>query len=111
VRNEILDEAIKHTGPRICPECGYQFPFGEFVRRFVLSYGLSKWSCRSCREIIKCDFMKIQIMWLVGILINGGLFALVISYLDLGLFNLIFLIPFFIFVLRTLFYAKFEKYK
>jgi len=110
MNNDILDEFEKHTGPRTCPECGFQFPFGKFVRRFVMSYGLSKWSCQGCRELIKCDFIKIQMMWLIGILVNGILFGVVISYSNLGLFNIIFLIPFFAFVLRTLFYAQFEKH-
>lgn len=107
--NDILDEVEKNTGPRTCPECGYQFPFGAFVIRYVMSYGLSKWSCQGCRELIKCDFIKIQIMWFVGLMISGVLFGVLTTYLDLGLLNIIFLIPGFAFVLLTLFYVKFEK--
>jgi len=109
--NDILDEVEKNTNPRTCPECGYQFPFGAFVTRYLMSYGLSKWSCHGCGELIKCDFIKIQMMWLVGLVIFGGLFGVFVFYLDLGLFNIIFLLPFFAFVWRTLFYAKFEKHK
>lgn len=108
--NDILDEVEKNTGPRTCPECGYQFPFEEFVRRYVMSYGLSKWPCKGCHKLIKCDFIKIQIMWLIGLLASGFLFGVMTSYFDLGLLNIIFLIPGFAFVLLTLFYAKFEKY-
>jgi len=112
--NDILDEAIEHTGARTCPKCGYQFPFGEFVKRYVrgyvMSYGLSKWSCQNCRELIKCDFIKIQMMWLLGLLISGFLFGVLTPYFGLGLFNILFLIPFFAFGLITLFYMKFEKY-
>lgn len=111
MRNDILDEVEKNTGPRICPECGYQFPFKEFVRQYVMSYGLSKWSCQRCRELIKCDFIKLQIMWLVGLFIAGALFGVLTSYFDLGLLIIIILIPFFAFVLLSLFYVKFEKSK
>lgn len=107
--NEILDEAEKYTGPRTCPECGYQLPYWEFVRRYVISKGLPRWSCRGCQELIECDFIKIQMMSSVGLLISGVLFAVFISFFDWGAFNIIFLIPSFAFVLLTLFYAKFEK--
>ena len=108
--NNILDFE-KNTGPRTCPECGYQFPFGEFVKRFVMSYGLSKWSCQGCRELIKCDSINIQIMLLIGLLISGVLFGVLTSYYDLGLLNIIFLIPGFAVVILTFFYVKFEKYE
>lgn len=111
MRNDILDEVEKNTGPRTCPECGYQFPFEEFVKRYVMSYGLSKWSCQDCRELIKCDFIKIQIMSLVGLLISGVLFGVLTFYFDLGLLNIIFLVPGFALVLLTFFYVKFEKYE
>ena len=109
--NDILDEAEKNTGPRTCPVCGYQFPCGEFVKRYVMSYGLSKWSCQGCRASIKCDFINIQIMWLVGLWISGLLFGVLNYYLDLGLLSIVSLAPFFAFVWLTLFYAKFEKYE
>lgn len=110
--NEILDEVEKYTGPRICPECGHQFPFGKFVRQYVMSYGgLSKWSCQGCGELIKCDFNKIQFLWLVSILPFGFLYSVLITYFDLGFLNFIFLTPFFAFVLLTLYYAKFEKHE
>lgn len=108
--NDILDYE-KNTGPRTCPECGYQFPIWEFVKRFVMSYGLSKWSCQGCRELIKCESIKIQIMLLIGLLISGVLFGVLTSYYDLGLLNIIFLIPGFAAVFLTFFYVKFEKYE
>lgn len=107
--NNILDEAEKHTGPRTCPNCGYQFPFRKFVRLYVLSYGLSKWSCQSCGELIGCGFVRLQIIWLIGILISSILVGVLTSYFDLDLFNILFLVPYFTFFLLTLFYVKFEK--
>lgn len=110
--NDILDEVEKYTGPRTCPECGHQFPFGQFVRQYVMSYGgLSKWACQGCRELIKCDFVKVQVFWLIGIVPFGFLFSVLISYFDLGFLNIIFSAPFFAFALLTLYYAKFEKYE
>ena len=107
--SDILDEAEKYAGPRTCPECGHQFPFGPFVRRYVMSYGLSKWSCQSCGELIKCDFIKVQVYWLLGLLPFGFLFSVLMSYLDIGVFNLLYSMPFFAFVLLTLYYVRFEK--
>ncbi len=107
--NDILDEIEKFTGPRTCPECGYQFPFWEFVRRFVMSKGLSEWHCQSCGELIKCDYILIQILWMVGLLVSGILFGVLLPYIGLALLNIIILILNFAFVLLTLFYVKFEK--
>lgn len=109
--NKILDEAETHTGPRTCPNCGYQFPFREFVRLYVMSYGLSEWSCQDCGELIKCDFIKLQIMWLVGILLSAVLVGALTAYFDFDLFNIFFLVPYFAFMLLTLYYAKFERSK
>ncbi|MEO0726283.1 MAG: hypothetical protein AAFZ63_17200, partial [Bacteroidota bacterium] len=93
MHHNILDEAEKHTGPRTCPNCGYQFPFGKFVRRYVVSFGLSKWKCHACREVIKCDFIKLQFYWLLALLPCGFLFGVLDGYFDLGLFNIVFLLP------------------
>jgi hypothetical protein len=108
MRNDILDEVEKYTGPRTCPECGYQYPLWVFVRRYLMSFGLSKWPCYGCRQIIKCDFIKINFFWLLGLLPCGLLFSVSIYYLDLGWLNIIYLSPYFAFVLLTLYYAKFE---
>jgi len=109
--NNVLDEVEKHTGPRTCPNCGYQFPFREFVRLYVMGYGLSQWTCQDCGESVKCDFVRVQIVWLIGILLTGVLFGIVNSYINLGNFNIIFIILYFAFALRTLFYVEFEKDK
>ena len=37
------------------------FLSGNLLTKYVMSYGLSKWPCQGCREIIKCDFIVIQI--------------------------------------------------
>ncbi|MEL6835375.1 MAG: hypothetical protein AAFP77_20410 [Bacteroidota bacterium] len=107
--NEILDEIEQHTGPRTCPVCGHQFPLGAFVRRYIRSYGLSKWNCQACQTPIKCDFIKVQFYWLLGLVPCGLLFSVLVAYLDLGLFNMIYLIPFFAFVLLTLYHVNFEQ--
>ena len=106
---DILDEAEKYTEPRTCPKCGYQFPFGKFVRRYVMGYGLSKWSCPKCHEVVKCDFIKIQMFWLAGLLVFGFLFSVLMPYVELGLLGITFLILFYVFVLLTFYYVKFEK--
>lgn len=108
--NNILDEIEKYTGPRTCPECGYQFPFKEFVRKYVMSLGLSRWSCKSCRVTLKCDFVKIQILWLVGLVVSGILCGVLSAYFNLTLLNIIFVVLSFAFMLLTLYYLKFEKY-
>lgn len=107
--NDILDEVEQYTGPRTCPKCGHQFPFGKFVSRYVMSYGLSKWPCHGCGETIECDFIKLQFYWLLGLLPFGFLFSVMIAYRDMGWLNIIYSIPFFAFVLLTLYYVKFEK--
>lgn len=109
MHNNILDEAEKYTGPRTCPVCGHQFPLGDFVRRYVMSYGLSKWHCQGCRELIQCDFIKIQFFWLLGLIPFSGLFGVLVYNSDLGLLNIIYVIPFFTFVILTFYYVKFEK--
>lgn len=74
-----------------------------------MSYGLSEWHCQSCSTLIKCDFIKIQVIWLAGLVVFGALFGFMSNYFDLGLLNFIFLIPFFVFALLSLYYAAFEK--
>jgi len=103
MNNDILDEAEKQSGPRICPECGYQFPFAKFVSRYLMSYGLSKWSCQGCQTLLKCDFMKIQMF--------GALCGLLMSYIGAGWSIAISLVLYFVFALRTLFYVEFAKYE
>ena len=74
-----------------------------------MSFGLSKWKCHACREVIKCDFIKLQFYWLLALLPCGFLFGVLDGYFDLGLFNIVFLLPFFDFVSLTLYYVKFER--
>ncbi len=106
--NDILDEVEKYTGPRTCPECGHQIPFVKFVSRFALSYGLSQWHCHGCGALIKCEFIKIQTLWFVGMLVSGGLLFVLYPYFDFD-FLLIFLITNLIFIMLTFYYIKFEK--
>jgi len=115
MNEDILDKKEKHLGLRTCPECGHQFPFGRFVKRYlmlyIMSYGPSKWTCHSCRVLIKCDFIKVQIMWLIGFLILVAILGVLSSHFGLGLLSIIFFLFYFAFVLLTLFYVRFEKYE
>ena len=105
----ILDAAEEYSGPRTCPHCGHQFPFGAFVRRTVMSYGLSKWACHGCQKMIKCDLIKLQFYWLLGLLPFGLLCGVFISYYNFKGLNVFFLIPFFAFMLFTFYHVKFKK--
>ena len=109
MNNNILDEAQQYTGPRTCPSCGYQFPFWKFIRRYVRSYGLSTWACHRCTQPIKCDFIKIQFFWLLGLLPSGIVFSISAMYFGTGFLNVIFLMPFLGWIAYTFYYAKFEK--
>ncbi|MCR9288612.1 MAG: hypothetical protein NXI23_14650 [Bacteroidetes bacterium] len=111
MRNDILDEGIKYTGSRTCPECGHQFPLEKFVKRYIMAYGLSKWSCQGCGELIKCNFITVQITSLAGLVVSGVLFAVMTAYVDLGFFNFIFLLPGCALFLLAFYYVKFEKYE
>jgi len=109
--NNILDHNEQSKAPRSCPNCGYEFPFRPFVRRYILSYGMSEWACHSCGEMIKCDFVKLQMLWLLGIFVSAVLIGLLTSYFEMDLFNIFFIIPYFAFMLWTLYHAKFERLK
>lgn len=111
MRNNILDEAEKYTTPRTCPNCGHEYPLRTLVKRYIMSYGLSKWACPNCDTLIKCDFIRIQMIWFVGILLTGVLCGVLNAYFDLGLLNIIFVILYFAFALWVLSQAKFERYK
>jgi len=64
--DNILDAVDKNVGPRICPECGYQFSLLLFVKRYVMKFGFSKWTCPSCREFIKYNYCKSNLIGAVG---------------------------------------------
>jgi ribosomal protein S27AE len=110
MRKNILDEADQLTGPRTCPECGHRFPLGVFMVRFVMSFGLSRWACQGCGTLLKCDFVKIQSIWFVGMLLIWGLGGLLVYYYDPNFFLPIFLLVNFAFIFITLYFVKFEKY-
>lgn len=74
-----------------------------------MGFGLSEWACQGCGEQIKCDFVRVQMIWLAGMLLTGVLFGVINSYINLGIFNVLFVILYFGFALRTLFLVKFEK--
>lgn len=109
MNDKILDEIETHKGDRTCPNCGHQFALRRLLRLYIMGYGQSKWACPNCGELIKYDFVSIQIIWLLGLLFTGVLFGLINSYFDLGLFNLIFVVLYFGFALWILSEAKFER--
>ncbi len=111
MHHNILDEPEKETNPRTCPACGFQFPFWTFVRKYAMAFGFSRWSCQSCGEQLKCDYIKMQVWWLLGLVPCALLMGISLSYFDLGAWNIIFVFPFYAFVLLTLYYAKFERYE
>ena len=107
--NEILDQVEENKRPRACPTCGEVYPFGKFVRRFVLSFGFLKWKCVGCGAVLKCDFVKLQFFWFIGLMVCLGLVALASTQFDFGNNSMLFLLPYFPFVLVTMYYVKFEK--
>jgi uncharacterized protein (UPF0212 family) len=108
--DNILDVVDKNTGPRTCPECGYQFSLLLFVKRYVMKFGFPKWTCPSCHEFIKYNYTKSNLIGAVGFIICIFLFQVLLSKIGLDLPNFIFLIPYFFFVLVQLNFDKFEKY-
>jgi len=107
--NEILDLEDKYSGPRTCPNCGHQFPFEKFVNRFVMSFGLSKFSCQNCGAPLKCDYMKIQLTWGASLIPIGILFLFLKDYLSVGWLTIISLAIYMTVVLVTLYHAKFKR--
>lgn len=106
---DILDEPIDKTGPRTCPHCGHRFPFNSFARRYGTAFGYSRWDCPRCGTRLTYDFSKLQLWWFVGIALTGVLYGFTSAYFDLGIFNLLYMLPYFGFVLVTLYYVKFER--
>ena len=109
MRPDILDEKIDETGPRTCPDCGYRFPFGVFVRRYGAAFGFSKWDCPRCGERLTYDFSKLQMWWFAGLVVTGVAYGFTSRYFDLGIFNLLYMLPYFGFMLVTLYYVEFER--
>ncbi len=102
--NKVLDAAEKHTGPRTCPECGFQYPLPLFIKRYVMKFGFPKWACPSCQKLIKYNYFKSNLIgaavFLGGIFLLKSLeskygwdmpiFIFMVSYLFLGLILLSF---------------------
>ena len=109
MRPDILDEQIDRIGPRTCPDCGYRFPFREFAKRYGAAFGYSKWACPRCGERLTYDFSKLQMWWFVGLVVTGVAYGVTARYFDLGIFNLLYMLPYFGFILVTLYYVEFER--
>lgn len=110
-RNDnILDAADKHTKPRTCPECGYQFPFSLFLKRYVMKFGFLKWTCPSCNEFIKYNYTKSNIIG--AVIFFACIFSVQFLQLKFGwdLPKFIFLIPYFLLGLILLNFDKLVKY-
>ncbi len=108
--NNILDKTDNHTGPRTCPECGFQFPFLLFVNRYIMKYGIAKWSCPSCQEFITYNYRRTYFLWLVGFFVAILIFQ-GIRLLGWDLQNVFFVLPCIVLVLLPLYFGKFDKYK
>ena len=108
--NDILDKADNHSGPRTCPECGFQFPFLLFVNRFIMKYGISKWSCPSCQAFITYNYRKTYLLWAAGFFLIIFLFQGVRLLFEWNLQNQFFIIPCIFLVLLPLYLGTFGKY-
>jgi len=108
--DNILDAADKNTGPRTCPECGYQFSLLLFVKRYVLKFGFPKWTCPNCNKFIKFNYTKSNLIGAVAFILFICLFQGLNLKFGLDLPDFIFLIPYFIFALILLNFGKLEKY-
>lgn len=110
-KDEILDTVDKHKGPRTCPECGYQFPFSLFMKRYVMKFGFPKWTCPSCRKLIKYNFFKSNLIGAVIFFAFVFLFQGLKSTFGWDMPDFIFMIPYFFLALLLLNRDTFEEYK
>lgn len=107
----ILDATDKNSGPRTCPECGYQFPLILFVRRFVSKFGFPKWTCPSCRQFIRYNYTRANLIGVVVFIIC------IVSYLGLkaklgwDLPDYFFIFPYFFLGLILLNMDRLEKHE
>ena len=109
--NNILDAPEKYSGPRTCPNCGYQVSFWKFVGRYATARGQSLFYCPNCRNQLKFAYFKIQVLLLLGICLVGVLFGLSHAYFDFGSFDFLFVFPFMGLVFSILYFAKFKENK
>ena len=108
--DNILDVVDKNTGPRTCPECGYQFSLLLFVKRYIMKFGFPKWTCPNCQKFIKYNYTKSNLIGAIAFIVCIFLFQGLQSKFGLDLPILVFLIPYFFFVLVQLNFDRFEKY-
>lgn len=108
--DNILDAVDKKTGPRTCPECGYQFPLSAFVKRYVMKFGFAKWTCPNCQKSIKYNYTKSNLIGAVGFIACVFAFQILPPKFGLELPNFSFLIPYFVFLLVQLNFDRLEKY-
>ncbi len=110
-KNNILDSVDMDKGPRMCPECGYQFPLLLFVKRYVMKFGFPKWTCPNCQEYIKYNYTKANLVGLVIFIVSVILFVGLQSKLKWDLPILALLVPYFFFTLVFLNFDTIGKYK
>lgn len=108
--DNILDAGDKNSGPRTCPECGFQFSLLLFVKRYVMKFGFPKWTCPNCRKFIKYNYTKSNLIGVVIFVVCIFLFLFFQSKFGLDLPTYIFLFPYFFLVLIQLNFDRFEKY-
>ncbi len=109
--DNILDAAEKKSGPRICPECGFQYPVSLFIKRYVLKFGFSKWTCPNCSKLIKYNYYKSNLISLVGFLVCVFSFQALNSKFGFNLPFFLFLVPYFVFLFILLKNEKLEKHE
>lgn len=109
--DEILDAIEEKIGPRTCPECGYQFPYKLFVKRYILKFDVAKWKCPSCHELIKFNDFRFNVIGAIIFFVCIFSFLFIRSKFELDLPLLVFLIPFFTLILILVSFEKFEKKK
>ena len=108
--DKILDALEDKTGSRTCPECGYQFSFLLFVKRFVLKYGFKKWTCPNCQKFINYNYFRANFVMTIVFLVSIFLFLGIQSKFGWDLPNIIFIISYFAIGLVLLYFDTFEKY-
>lgn len=108
--DNILDATDKELAPRTCPECGYQFSFLAFLRRYAIKFGFPKWTCPRCHQWIKYNYTKSNLLNALIFLLTA-LFCFGLSYgLGWRLPSFAFLFPYFVIMLVVLYFDKLERY-
>ena len=104
----ILDEPDAYSGPRVCPRCGHQYPYGRFVLRYVMAYGLGREHCPGCAARVEYDSVKIQVFWLIALVGSMLLLASLLPHFDRLVLGVAYVVANFVFILGSLYYVEFR---